>query len=459
MTLTASTVIPLNEPEHLFVALEGLAGTMTSNYIVQLNTSVPEAQVRAAARELVSAHPRFRGIVERGAWRPHLRILPDDTITDQLFEQAWRVESHIDAQDPQAIERYHNRLVNESIQLERGLACGFRWIPHPESPILIMVVHHLICDGRSGMYALSALIRRLNEDRPIPPEPLEPVPVLTATRPAHWWQWPAAILAEVRIRAQEKRRHRGTNLQMVNKADRRILSTYAVRHHTLSTPTDQIRALSRQLGVSLTTLVILGLTDAFLSYAPGDPRAAAVIRLAIDLRPFHDKAKGYGPLLGNQVGTFLVSQVGMQPLAQRVTSVGDQMRDGAERYAQRKMGLGIWVAKVASYLGPNLMAYFTLRLQRRLAMPRISCYVTSVGDVGKAFNRPGQAIKVTSFVGSIPSLSMLHILMELDGWLTMPLIWQRCEASDEVIDDYLRRVDQAMAAMMLECAAMPTAGG
>lgn len=438
-----SVVIPLNEPEHLYAALEGLAGTMGSTYMIRFDTAIAPERMRAVLRELVSALPRFRGIVERGAWRSHLRILPDNAVTDQLFDDAFQVESHIDPTDLKALERYHNRLINEGLPLEHGMGCRFRYLPHPTSPALFVVLHHLLFDGRSGVYVLGAIARRLNVDEPITPVPLEPVPMLGATRPAHWWQWPAAFRAELRHRNHEKRLLASLNIQMVNKQDQPYLSTYAVRHHTAPCTTAQLRSLGRKLGLSFTAVVTMALTEAFLSYAPDDPKAAAVIRQALDLRAYQPKDKGYGPLLGNQVGTFLITEVGRKSVVDRAASIRDQLRAGLNLYDQRQMGVGIWLGGFLSWLGPNLLAYGATKMQRQLKMPRISVYATSVGNLNAEVNHADWPIKVTQFYGCGPSLSMLHGMGELDNQLTMPLVWQRCEATDAEIDDYLRRVDKA----------------
>lgn len=449
-----SVAIPLSEPEHYYAALDGVAGTMGSTYMIRLDTPVPADQVKAVARELVSALPRFRGIVERGPWRSHLRILPDDVITDQLFEEAWHVEAHIDAGDPQAVERYHNRLINEGLPLERGMACRFRYIPHVQQPVLFVVLHHLLFDGRSGVYVLSAIVKRLNEAQPITPVPPEYVPMLGAMRPHRWWQWPVAIRGELRYRGQEKARLAGVNIQMVNRQDQPYLSTYAVRHYTAPCTTAQLRSVGRKLGLTATALITLILAEAFLSQAPDDPKAAAVIRQALDLRPYQPKDQGSGPMLGNQVGSFLVTLVGQQTLTERAAAVKEQLRAGLERYDKRQMGFGIWLGgAIIPWLGTHLMAHAATKLQRQLKMPRISCYATHVGNLTAELSPPEARIKALQFYGCGPSGSMLHGMGELGDQLTMPLVWQRCEATDAEIDAYLHRLTQAFDRILREGAA------
>jgi hypothetical protein len=455
--MSESITIPLNEPEHLYMAVEGVAGTMAANYMLKFNQPVPEAVVRAAVRELITALPRFRGIVERGFWRAHLRILPDDALVDQLFDHAWQCEPQVDAADPAAVERFNNRLLNEPVFLERGLACSFRWIPHAQTPILFMAAHHLMFDGRSAMHALALLTRRLNEDTPIQPVPLEPVPMMDAVRPKHWWQWPAAIMGEARVRGQESALQRGLHLQTFTHNKVPYISTYGVRHHRLAYTNVQLRGAARRLKISMVGLLTMAMSEAFLSLGGGDDKALAVIRQAVDLRPYHLDRANQGPLLGNHVGTFLVCESGHKSLLDRAASVKAQFHAGLERFARRQMGLGIWLGAFATYLGPNLVAYVLLRTLRQGKLPKISCYTTSLGNVGPVLNKPDDKISVVDFIACIPSLTLLHAHMEIGDVVQLPLVWPRSEVSDEQITDYLARLDHALAQLVEAAQALPVA--
>jgi hypothetical protein len=451
--LADSFVLPFNEPEHLYAALDGVAGTMGSTYLVQLDQPVTVDRMRAVAREMVSAIPRFRGIIERGPWRSHLRILPDDDITDVLFEDAWRVEGHVDALDAAAVEAYHNRLINEGLPLERGLACRFRYIPHPQAPILFVVLHHLLFDGRSGVYVVSALLKRLNSEQPMSQERAESIPMLDAMRPTHWWQWPAAFMAELRIRKQENSLFKGKRVQMINRPEQPFMSIYGVRHYDAPCTPAQLRSVARKLGLNANAAILMALADAYLSYAPGDADAVAVIRQAVDLRPYQPKHRAASPMLGNQVGTFLVTVPQGLDMAARAASIKAQLRGGLERYDKRLMGTSLWLGSLFSYAGSHLLAYGATRMQRQLKMPRISCYATYVGNLTAEFNPPEATIKVRRFMGCGPSGSLLHGICEFADALSLPLVWQRAEATPADVDEYFRRLDAAFHRLMAEGAA------
>jgi hypothetical protein len=47
-------------------------------------------------------------------------------------------------------------------------------------------------------------------------------------------------------------------------------------------------------------------------------------------------------------------------------------------------------------------------------------------------------------------VSMLHVVTELDGRLYLPVVWQRCDATVEQVDEYLRRLDDTLARLVEE---------
>src|SRR5690606_9202344 len=86
-SIITSDIIPMNRTEHGYAALEGLAGTMLLPSLMRLSAPVTEEQVRKALRELVTAYPKLRAVVEPG-WRMcHFRIQPDGPLVDQMVDR------------------------------------------------------------------------------------------------------------------------------------------------------------------------------------------------------------------------------------------------------------------------------------------------------------------------------------------------------------------------------------
>jgi hypothetical protein len=440
-------VVSLNFSEHAYAAFEGFMGSMPQVYLLRFDQPVKARQVRLMARELVSTQSRLRGVIEPGWWRYHLRILADDHIVHQLFDQAWRETPHIDARNEHALEVEHNRLLNQVLPLERGLGCRFQYIDHPQTPALFMTVHHLLADGRTMVHLLTQIMARLNGGPPMLPQAPEGPSLLGALTPPHIWQIPRQMWRSRGHVQRQSQWQRSLNVQQFQTPDQPVLSTHAVRYFTAAAPASALRPLARQLGLSVNSLVTLALAETFLSMGQGDPCAAAVIRLSVDLRRYYPEAACHGPLWGNHVGAFLVTETGRKTLQERADSIKAQVQEGLARFERREMLWTYLIYEVLPWLGRTAGSRLTMQMQRGLKLPRISTHATSIGNVSH-LNPKGARIQLDLLMASVPSMAALHVLAEINDRIVMPLSWQRCEATVDQVDAYLAGLDRTLAALV-----------
>lgn len=452
-----NTTHPLNRTEHAYAAIDGAAGTMVQPYLIRLNTPVAEAEVRRAMRSLVTHHPRLRGVVAPGKYFYRLRILPDDELVDQLFNVAWRVEAHIDALDGAALEAYRNQMLNEVMPMERGLNFHMRFIPHVSAPVMFICLHHLFGDGRTCMQLVADLLSLLN-GRAIEMQPVETPSMMGAVAPPHWWQWPAHIWRSRQHKVAEAKRQAGLHIQQLAMCATTHFSVNAMRHYRVSVGSAALRQAARKLGVSLNTFMVSAVAQSFLDLAADDPQAAAVIRISVDLRKHYPESRGFGPLWGNHVGAFLVTEEDpRKPLPDRVRSVGAHVKEGLDRFTRREMFWTYLLEESMPLLGRTLIGHIAHQLKRKNKLPKISCHCTSLGDVSY-INAPGAAIKATEFIPIVTSVALLMVMTELDGVFTMPVSWQRSNNTVEEIDAYIARLDQTFIRLVREAGIDPAAG-
>lgn len=436
--------VPMNRTEHGYAAIEGLAGTMVQPYLLRLSAPVDEAVLRRAVRALVTACPRLRAVVEPGLHRCHFRVLPEGPLIDQLFERVLRVHPGLDLDDPGVLLAWHRDALHEVLPLERGLGVRVHFAPHPERPALIFGVPHILADGMTMVQLVSQLLRGL-EGGAIEPMPLQAPSMLGAIAPTHWWQWPRQIWRSRAHRVAEQRRLARLHVQQLPPRLQPHYTTTGLCHHTVPVAAARLRAAARALGVSLNTLVVAGLAQAFLEQAPDDPLAAAVIRISVNLRRHHPQAAGHGPLWGNHVGAFLVIEDDPhKPLRARVRAVDAAIREGQARYARREMAWTYLWDELTPWLGRTLIGHIAGKMMRAGRFPKISCHATSLGDVA-AIQPPGGRVRVEQLVGVVNSISPLPVLTELDGRLSMPMTWQRAETDEAEVQAFLTRVDAVLA--------------
>lgn len=446
-SIITGDIIPLNRTEHGYAALEGLAGTMLLPAYFRLSGPVDEAVVRKTMRGLLTAFPRLRAVLEPGLHLYHFRIQPDGPLMDQMFERAFVVDKHINLDDPLEVEAWHRSVVNEVVPLEHGPVMRVRFVPHPESPALIFAMPHIIMDGMSFAYVGHQIMRGLN-GMEIIGEPVEAPSMVGAIAPEKWWQWPMQMWKSRQHQINDKRKLAEVNvLQVPTKLGPHYTSS-GFRHHIVSIGTDEMRKATKKVGVSLNTLVVAAFAQTFLEQAPDDPKAAAVIRISVDLRRFYPKSAKHGALLGNHVGAYLIFEQGANKSPRdRLLSVDAKLKEGVDRYTRREMCWGYLLEELLPYFGRTMIAHVAVKMKQKQRFPKISAHVTTGGNVN-LINVPMQPLRITTLLPTVNSLSPLASTLEIDGRYFIPLSWQLSETSYEEMTEFHERLDRTLVRMV-----------
>lgn len=455
MASITDDIVPLNRTEFGYAAVEGLAAGVMQPYVLRFNAPLDEALVRRVLRQLVTIYPKLRAIIEAGPHRYHFRILPDDHVVDQLFDLAYQVDSHINVDDPVALEAWHRRMLNEVVPIERGIGMRVRFVPHPQRAVILFAVPHIFGDGMTMLNLVNQIVRGLN-GLPMEPMPIEAPSMIGSIAPEHWWQWPIKLWRAKQYKARESKLLKSLHIQQIPRQHSPNFSTTGLRHHTVSTGTKAMRHAARKLGVTVNTFQVAAIAQTFLERAPDDPKAAAVIRISVNLRRYYPKSAGHGPLWGNHVGAFLViEQDPKKALLDRVRSVDALMKEGISRFNRREMCWVYLMEEMLPWLGRTLVSYVGVQMKRKDRFPKISGHATSIGDVSSVINPPDVSVRIDQFMPSVASIALLPALVETDGKLFIPLSWQLSESSVEDVDDFLRRLDQTFERMVAEAEQMP----
>lgn len=432
----------MNFLDESYVAFDGSMGSMPIIYFLRLSASVDEQRLKDVLRELVSANPRMRSVVEPGWQTFQLRVLPEGPIVDALFDLAWQVERTVDAQDEAALLQLHQRLHNTCVPMGRGLMCRFVFVPHAQQPVLLLYTHHIIGDGATGQHLVKALMQRLNGGPPMAFQPIEAPPLWQVFGPERLLDWPGAIwrsLGHERRTAQTLKQYRVVRLEEGRSA---YMSVHALRYFQVPVAASQLRKVARQWGVSLNALIVLAATEAFLDLGKDDPQAAAVVKQAMNVRRFYPPSRGYGPLWGNHVGVFLVIETHGKTLAERARSIKQQIDESASRY-ERKEAFGRYAfTELVPWLGRTVLDHIVTKMVRQRKLPEMSCYISNVGS-GNDAAPPEAEITLKAYRISVPSPSLIHVVTELDDVLCMPASWQLSEVDPDRMDDYLQRLGDA----------------
>jgi NRPS condensation-like uncharacterized protein len=339
------------------------------------------------------------------------------------------------------------------LPLERGLGMRAWYVPHAQRPVLMFGVPHIFGDGMTMLHMIKLIMQGLN-GLPMEAMPIEAPSMIGSIAPEHWWQWPGKVWRSRQHKANERQRLARLNIQQLPRTPHPNNSTTGLSHYTLPVPVADMRKASRQLGVTLNTFLTAAIAQTFLEQALDDPKAAAVIRISVDLRRYYPKSAGHGPLWGNHVGAFLViEQDPRKSLQDRVKSIDASIKEGQSRYARREMCWTYLLEELMPVLGRTLIGHVGTKLQRANRFPQISAHATSLGDMSGYFNPKGAAIQVDHCMPAVTSVSPLLALAETNGTLICPMMWQQAETSTDDINDFRQRLGEVMQRMVVEAPA------
>lgn len=421
----------------MYWAGEGHLGPINMPFVMCFNGPVDEPLVRQTMRELTTAFPRLRGVVEPGAFTHHLRILADDHQVDQLFDDVYRVLPGVDTPSREALARLQTELINEPISLERGLPWRARFLPHPSKPVLVFSLHHLIGDGRSMMLLQCAILARLN-GQPIAALPLDKPTMGPAVLPRKWWHWPGSIARWWRDSRADARLAATQNVVTLNKGRSPRYTTSTVRYHELPCPAETMKALAKQHGTTVNTLVMAVIANAFLALAPDDDRATAAIRLSVDLRRYYPE--GTAPEFGNFVSSFTLRGQRQPTLAAQIDSLEAQVKDHMARYERRDLALPLMFYEWLPLMGRTLYSHLIVQSKRKQRFPTLSCHLSSLGNA-EFINPKNATLRLSELWPATLSTAMLLAVFSLDGKQFLPVTYQNDEVAHADVSAFLAALD------------------
>ncbi|MDO9235157.1 MAG: condensation domain-containing protein [Aquabacterium sp.] len=442
--MTKPDLIPLNRSEHMYWAGEGYLGSISEAFMLRFDGPVDTDLIRQALHELVMAYPRMRGVIESTGLSYQMRILSDALHIDQLFAHAFQVQQGVDASSRASLETFHNGFINEAISLERGMPWRARLIPHPTQPALMLSVHHIIGDGRSVIQMLCAIMARLSGE-PIKPCKVDSHSMLPAAMPLKWWHWPASITRWWRQTQADKQAAQGLNIVSLRRRSSTRYTTTSVKYHELACPADTMKALAKAQGTTVNTLLSVVIANTFLAMAADDPKAAARLRIAIDLRRYFPE--GTAPDFGNFVFSFPVLAQRLPTLQAQIASIEGQVKHHLARCEHRDYALPLLVYELIPLLGRTLFSYLILRSKAKNALPPLSCFLTNLGSAD--FINPKTATtRLTEFWPTTLSTAFLIAALSLNGKQLLTLTSQDDEIPPEAVQAFRAELDAQISALM-----------
>jgi NRPS condensation-like uncharacterized protein len=442
------TLVSLNRTEHLFWACEGYLGSITQPYLFKLDRAVDVALLRQALRELTSAYPRLRSVIVPTGWTYKLRILPDDHLVDQLFDDAFRVQAGVDATSRPALEAFHSQLLNESLQMERGLPWRARFIDHPTQPVLVFTLHHIIGDGRSNLQMIAAIMGRLS-GKPIAPCPLQSPSMVAAVTPKSLAGWPASIAGWWRNARRDTKAAQGQKVITLATRSSPRFTTSRVVHHELPCSPLQLRATAKRYGTTINNLVSAVIANAFLAREPNNPQAVAAIRISLDLRRHFPE--GSQPEIGNFVASFSARATHQPTLTDQIRAIEAQVKDHMGRYERREAALPLMFYELLPIIGRRLYSYLIVAAKARRRGQEVSCHFSNLGSA-EAIHPADPQVRIQELWVTTLGVTPILGFVSLGDKMFMAVGHQNDEIEPASVEAFLSHIDAQLRTLVQEAA-------
>jgi hypothetical protein len=371
-------MIRLNRSEYGSLPSEQYMGSVVISGYSRFDRPMPLDKVRQALHDLTLAIPRMRANIVP-TWRSYqLGIRPVDEWLLEDIESSLEVLPHMDADAPGLAQKLMERAINTPVLLSKGLPWFAWYVPHPTMPVLVLNIHHMVGDG-TAIYHINKALYALLDGRSIETLPIESSSQLPGVMPAKVWQWPRSFWASIRNGLADAKRAKGQNI--VTLATRQSDRYQASGHRQVDLPggVSQARAVSKKLGTTINTLLTAMVAQAILARRPDDPKAVAVLRIAVDLRPYFPKDQV--PRIGNYVATIEVRATHQPDLVAQVKSVNEQVADQLARFKRREWALPCLVLEaLTSVISQGTLASLFLKMKASGALNKTSAFITNVGS-------------------------------------------------------------------------------
>jgi NRPS condensation-like uncharacterized protein len=444
--LSEGTLVPLNRTEHLFWACEGYLGSITQPYMMRLDAPVDVALVRQALRELTSAYPRLRSRIVPTGWTYKLQLLPDDHLIDQLFADAFRVQTGVDADSHEALEAFHNTLLNDALSMERGLPWRARFIAHPTRPVLVFALHHIIGDGRSNLQMIGAVLARIS-GKPIPPCPLQSPSMVAAVAPTSWAKWPASILGWWRNTRRDAQAAQGQKvITLASRVSPRFTTSSAV-HHELPCSPSQLRTTAKRYGTTINNLMTAVIANSFLAREPNNPQAVAAIRISLDLRRLFPE--GQQPEIGNFVASFAMRATRQPSLSEQIHAIEAMAKDYLARYERREAALPLMFYELLPIMGRRLYSYLIVKAKAGRRGEEVSCHFSNLGS-GEHLNPKDAQARITELWVTTLGITPILGFVSLGDKMFLTVGHQNDEIEPATVRAFLGSLDDELRKLVAE---------
>ena len=422
----------MNPSESVFFASEDIFPAMGMMVTLQFTTRHDIDEIRKGMRHMLAIFPRLRSLVVSNFFSYQIKILNNsDKQLDRLFDEAFTVHQDLKYNTAEYFE-FRRELLNRPFSLQEKLPLHVSYIPDDDKPILLVSIHHMICDGISFHHIIDTFMSYLNGHTPTL-FPIDNPSLWPAIIERPFYKIPLQLYRSFKLyqaNISEKKKY------SVIHSTSRPSSTFSMvnlHQHFLPFDVNTVKKKSRELGCSVTVLLLVALTLAFIRGHNGKRKGNTIgIYHSIDTRPFFHVS----PLIGNYA---LFSKINVHMeywnnIENLIDEINKQLQRNVNRYRNKEM-LFYYLIEILfpSFLGKIFLGYLIKKAKKnKLRMINGTCFISTGGSLDK-LNSHGSHAQISEFVDSATINHLFVAITSLNGRISTNITYPEAEfTSDEI---------------------------
>ncbi|HEY9162723.1 MAG TPA: hypothetical protein VIS94_16720 [Desulfomonilia bacterium] len=439
LTIKNSRIIRLNYADFIYLTMEDVNIAQGDLLMLRFREAHPEREIRDAARHLLTIYPRLRSLLEPTLFSYRLRILDEtDERIELFFNNAFRVIPKVGYNSSEFLSARRN-FYNEPFSLFQTLPVKILYFPDDPTPVLLFSIHHVVGDGFSCLHMMGSLMAYLNGKK-TDPVPVDDTSLLPALANHPWYTLPSQFIKSVKSMIEDSRQTPKGHLIQATDRPVNFFGPVDVHQQALKYDLSLIRSSAKELGVSITTLILAALAVS-LTRGRNVPGDIAVIIVSVNLRPYYPERK---PVIGNYITGFMIRlprKLWDDDMA-IIRDIHSQMTHKIGRIEKRQTLASGLAAKMSTLLGKKNYARI-IRLAKRAGILAKTGALANLGNMD-SLNSYGQKAQLCELLASSPSHGLFVTMNTLDEKVFVSYNFQEAEFTRDEVQACMARFEECL---------------
>ncbi|MCD6570900.1 MAG: hypothetical protein J7L53_09385 [Deltaproteobacteria bacterium] len=436
--------VKLNSIDFLHLATNSVSLSHGNLITIRFKEFHDAIEIYDGMRYMLTIYPKLRSIVEPTLFSYNLKILEDnDERLNVLFNNSFHVVYSIKFDSPDYV-KFRRDLYNEPFSLEQTIPIKIYYLPDDSKPILLISIHHVVGDGFSWIHMVGSLMSYLNGKKPslLPLDNPSLTPALLENK---WYKIPLQIYNSLKLYAQNIRKPENKAVIPATSHTVNFYGPVDMYHKTLSYNLTSIKSKTRELGCSITSLLLTALTISLSQ--DSKQRKGDIIRigLSVDLRPYFT---GKTPIFGNYL-TGLTVDIPRKCLdnpKKILKEITSQMTYNLGLIKQKQIFLPVLIYKLFTIMGKKNYARGLRMVKKRRLIDR-TFGLSNIGNVDH-LNSHGPKAQIYDAISCAPSQGLLVVINSIEGHINTEISFQEAEFTRDEIKNLIKAFEKELGRLL-----------